>query len=305
MTQEIWLYLIFAAMLVVAVAFVVPSLLAGMRGQKEDDRVVHERALGRALAYEYDTLLASREAGEIDQATYEAMLDDLEHRAVEEAKTTPAESAPARHVNIPVVTAAVVAVMVFVSAGTYMLVGTPDMIELGTGQKVMEGTADAGQIRTYLKSNPRDGRAWVLLARRLADQDNFAEAADAYRQARSAMTKVRNDPTVSLEYAACLMSLQTPQAYREAEPLLKEAHEAMPENKSVSELYALACSSLGKWKEAAAAIRSMMVGMSPDTGLYMQYSEMARRLEATAAREDEAARAKEAAASAVTGQKIK
>ena len=52
-----------------------------------------------------------------------------------------------------------------------------------------------------LERKPRDGRAWVLLARLEFAADRFAEAAADYERAVAASTKVAGDPAVWCEYA--------------------------------------------------------------------------------------------------------
>jgi cytochrome c-type biogenesis protein CcmH len=56
----------------------------------------------------------------------------------------------------------------------------------------------------HLARNPRDGRAWVLLARRDFADERFSDAASAYEKALAASTKVAADPAIWCEYADAL-----------------------------------------------------------------------------------------------------
>jgi len=56
--------------------------------------------------------------------------------------------------------------------------------------------------------DPRDGRAWVLLARLEFAADHFADAATAYEKAVAASPKVARDPAVWCEYADALAMAQ-------------------------------------------------------------------------------------------------
>ena len=59
-----------------------------------------------------------------------------------------------------------------------------------------------------LERNPRDGRAWVLLARLETSADRHAEAAADYAKAVAASTKVAADPAVWCEYADAVAMAQ-------------------------------------------------------------------------------------------------
>jgi cytochrome c-type biogenesis protein CcmH len=53
----------------------------------------------------------------------------------------------------------------------------------------------------HLARNPRDGRAWVLLARGDFADDRYSDAASAYEKALAASAKVAADPAIWCEYA--------------------------------------------------------------------------------------------------------
>jgi cytochrome c-type biogenesis protein CcmH len=59
-------------------------------------------------------------------------------------------------------------------------------------------------LATQVARDPRDGRAWVLLARTEFEADRFGEAAAAYEKAVAASPKVARDPAVWCEYADAL-----------------------------------------------------------------------------------------------------
>ena len=56
----------------------------------------------------------------------------------------------------------------------------------------------------HLARSPRDGRAWVLLARQDFADERFSDAASAYEKALAASTKVAADPAIWCEYADAL-----------------------------------------------------------------------------------------------------
>ena len=74
-------------------------------------------------------------------------------------------------------------------------------------EPVGNDAADAtwrNELVRHLDRNPRDGRGWVLLARRDFADDRFADAAIAYEKALAASTRVAADPTIWCEYADAL-----------------------------------------------------------------------------------------------------
>ena len=56
----------------------------------------------------------------------------------------------------------------------------------------------------HLARNPRDGRGWVLLARRDLADNRYADAASAYEKALATSSKVAADPAIWCEYADAL-----------------------------------------------------------------------------------------------------
>jgi cytochrome c-type biogenesis protein CcmH len=67
---------------------------------------------------------------------------------------------------------------------------------------------DRAAFARHLERNPRDGRAWVLLARSEFANDRFREAADAYAKALDMAPKVARDPAVWCEYADAMAMTQ-------------------------------------------------------------------------------------------------
>jgi cytochrome c-type biogenesis protein CcmH len=79
-------------------------------------------------------------------------------------------------------------------------------IEVGD-TAIADGVRREDLVRHVLR-NPRDGRGWVLLARRDFADNRYADAANAYEKALAASTKVAGDPTIWCEYADALGMMQ-------------------------------------------------------------------------------------------------
>ena len=181
------------------------------------------------------------------------------------------------------VTAAVVAGVSAVSVGLYAVNGAPELIGLEKAQAVYDGRADTPSIERYLESSPKDGRAWVLLARRHVDEENFPKAAEAYRRGRAANAKVKADPAVMLELAATLLTIGGPDSMREAQPLAQGAVDGRPGDMKAVEILAVAASANEDWRTAAESLSLLMSTMNPDTPEYVQYEMTLKRLRELAA----------------------
>ena len=225
MSDEILLYLILLLMLVLAVGALVPSLLRVGREEASVEREdkAYGSAVTEALRRQRAQLDEDLKSGAVSAEQYEILADDLRRRALEEHDAVfhdPNDGAGRRAGSFsgPVVTAAVVAGVTAVSVGLYAVNGAPELIGLEKAQAVYDGRADTPSIERYLESSPKDGRAWVLLARRHVDEENFPKAAEAYRRGRAANAKVKADPAVMLELAATLLTIGGPDSMREAQP---------------------------------------------------------------------------------------
>jgi len=85
-------------------------------------------------------------------------------------------------------------------AAAILVVGIPEAEAPDTGALPVT----RGALKAHVERAPRDGRAWVLLARAELDADRFREAADAYEHGLAASRKAALDPGVWCEYADAL-----------------------------------------------------------------------------------------------------
>ena len=288
-SDRLILFALMGLMLVVAALFLVPTTSKSFDKEKTgSDEAAHRRALLEALREQKHRLDEDRASGRITEALYEELLTDLERRMLEEHEGRPSETAeeaaetgtakPLR-MTPATLTVIVVAILVGIPTGLYTIMGAPEMMRLAEDQKVLEGTATPEAIETYLRDNSRDGRAWVLLARKRVEAGDYAGAATAYREARKAQTKVRNDPEVMLEFGAALLTAGEPRLLPEAKSVLQEALSTQPDNMKAVELLAIAAFQTQDWKLAAEQVRTVLGTLEPDSPRYVQYAETLRLLE--------------------------
>ena len=198
-----------------------------------------------------------------------------------ETETTKSRVAPVSLRNAVI---GVVALMVCVPVMCYQLLGAPEVMLLVKDQQVFQGEArDVEQIREYLKVNEKDARAWVLLARRSVEQEDYRTALDAYRKGRSLNEKVAADPEVMLELTATILTLNERSAFPEAKELVRKALGVDPESPRTLEMAAIVMLTAEDWKGAVPYLESMLAKSSPDTPQYLRLAELLRETKEKAA----------------------
>ncbi len=103
--------------------------------------------------------------------------------------------------------ATLVALAVYFKAGGTDSTAAEDQARPPIAPAARAGTdADAlvRRLSAHLEKQPRDARAWAILARMQFELEHFAEAAQAYEKALALPSKVANDPAVWCEYADAL-----------------------------------------------------------------------------------------------------
>lgn len=282
------LYAVCAVMLVIALAALLPTIFRAKEAETEAASAERaEKLVSEALRAEKAQLDHDFAEGRLDRAHYEAMLSDLRRRILEEQKPALSEEEKgAERVPLKItrgaLAALVIALVTFVSVGSYWFLGAPEMLELAEAQKVLQGTASAESIETYLEKAPKDGRAWVLLAHKKIDEGDFRTASRAYKAARDASEKIARDPDVMLEYGAAVLTAKETALYADAYKALREALVLKAGDPRAEQLALMGAVASEDWSGAAALVRSMIQKMPPDSADYMQAEQTLRMLEARA-----------------------
>jgi cytochrome c-type biogenesis protein CcmH/NrfG len=110
----------------------------------------------------------------------------------------------------------------------------------------------AQRLRKHLERQPRDARAWVILARLQAETDHFAQAAEAYEQALALPSKVANDAAVWCEFADALGMTQGGRLAGRPRDLIARALALDPNHPKALEMAGSAAYGAGEY---AAALR--------------------------------------------------
>lgn len=282
MTDTVLLYVVFGVMLAAAIAAILPTFLRARPNDAHEDE--HAAFLRNSLREEAERLEAEFAQGLHTEEAYRSLREDLERRAVEEMKETEATKSRVVPVSLRNAVIGVVALMVCVPVMCYQLLGAPEVMLLVKDQQVFQGEArDVEQIREYLKVNEKDARAWVLLARRSVEKEDYRTALEAYRKGRSLNEKVAADPEVMLELTATILTLNERSAFPEAKELVRKALGVDPESPRTLEMAAIVMLTAEDWKGAVPYLESMLAKSSPDTPQYLRLAELLRDTKAKAA----------------------
>ncbi len=276
MTTEIIFWCIAALMLAAAIAFLAAAfwrtpLFSSTTGTSEEAN----RGL---LVAELELLEREHKAGLVSQAIYEESVEDVRRRALEELGAAPKGRRLETHQKA--VFAALSGFVAAVSLAVYSAVGAPGMIPFVDSQSTQrlmraDGTLAAAApqydeelMRAYLKRNPGDERAWVLLARLLVKQSDWKGAVEAYKSALDLGRKVSRDVEVWTEYAASVMSLPEQDAYETGLPIVQKALELDEANAQAHELAAIACLETRRWGQARVHLEYLLSRLTMDSPRY-------------------------------------
>ncbi len=200
-----WFVVIAAAMATMALAWVLPALLR----RRGAGVVMQSRASNLALLKDQLAELESDlVAGTLSRQQYQHAREDLERRALEEAREAVEPAAPARAGW----TAVVLAVSIpLCAAALYWQFGTPQAMSpesdvRNAGQPTpQEVEAMVAKLAARLAQTPDDGNGWALLARTYLVMQRYPEAIAAYERAAAIL---KDNADLLADYADVLAMSQ-------------------------------------------------------------------------------------------------
>ena len=237
--------MLFAAMLVVALLFVLPPLLRQPRARAPEQNALNVMLHRRRLT-ELEADLAN---GVLSEAQFAQAREDLERELLQELSkatgTATAQAAP----KTGRASALLVAIMVpALALGLYYKLGNwraPDNAAASASSPA-ESMADGGtandnrpppmddvvkRLERKLKENPNNAEGWLMLARSYAYTERFDEAVRAYAQAE-ALT-VPPQAQVYAEYAEVMALANNANMAGTPELLVEKALKLQPDNPNV------------------------------------------------------------------------
>jgi cytochrome c-type biogenesis protein CcmH len=129
----------------------------------------------------------------------------------------------------------------------------------GSASQRLRAPAVHEDLAAEVARNPRNGRAWVLLARAEFETDRFADAAAAYERAVAASPKVARDPAVWCEYADALGMAQGGSLAGVPRSLIARALEINPAHPKALEMAGSAAYEARDYESAATYWRELLV----------------------------------------------
>ncbi|OHC70561.1 MAG: c-type cytochrome biogenesis protein CcmI [Rhodocyclales bacterium RIFCSPLOWO2_02_FULL_63_24] len=226
-------FLILAALLVAAaLAAVLLPLLKPSRNSGATDSSTLSLQVLREQLLELDS---ERRAGTLDPAQYETERAEIERRAIEDGRPTdlhtPVDKRPVR------LAATVGTAVVALSAGLYLVLGAPAVLQSTSIQSAQQSNthavtpqqieAMAAKLAERLQENPADGEGWLMLARSYGALGRFPEASAAFGRATSLLPE---DAQLLSDYADTLAMAQGRSLQGEPEKIIKRALAADPRN---------------------------------------------------------------------------
>ena len=180
--------------------------------------------------------------------------------------------------------ASLIALAVYVMAGSADSPNTASEPSQFTGE-TLDGPANSilRRLGANFEKQPRDARAWVLHARRLADADRFAEAAQAYEKALALPSKVAKDPAVWCEYADMLGMTQHGKLAGKPRELIDRALALNPLHPKALEMAGSAEYELGSYASALRYWRPLLALLIPGSQMHGELTAAIARTERLAA----------------------
>jgi cytochrome c-type biogenesis protein CcmH/NrfG len=146
------------------------------------------------------------------------------------------------------------------------------------------------RLRAHLERQPRDARAWVILARLQGESGRFAEAAQAYEKALALPTKVAGDAAVWCEFADALGMTQGGRLAGRPRALIDHALSLDPNHPKALEMAGSAAYEQRDYASALRFWRPLLVTLEPGSQAHAELGAAIARAERLAATAIPAAR---------------
>jgi cytochrome c-type biogenesis protein CcmH len=279
MTDTLTFALSAAALIGVALAFLLPALL---RSRMRPDGASRAKMNAAIYHQQIDELEGEVARGAIASDDAEKARIELHRRLLEDTEQETATAAPARRQRAAAI--AVALLVPFAAGAIYFAVGQPAALTPAEASATGEEADYVERLQAHLVRQPRDARAWVLLARAQADRDQFRDAAESYEKALTAPAgKASKDPGVLCEYADVLGVMQGGRLDGRPLELVYQALSINPKHPVALEMAGSAAYADGRYGESARYWRLVLDQLAPGTEQHRQLSAAIDRAQRRAA----------------------
>lgn len=282
-------WLICAALVAIALAFILPTLL--QRGAAEKFEATNQEANVEVYRDQLAELDAERAQDIISPEQYQQDRNEIERRLLTDVPTTPdSDDRKPQHVvenRVPVYAIAfgipLVAVVLYLVLGnSAALSGVPASTgPQASGPMTQAGIeANVAALAKRLEQNPNDAQGWTMLARSYLNLEKYNEAAPAYARAT---TLNANDVDLLIEYAFVLAMTNNRQLAGQPRELINRALQIAPENARAIELAGSAEFQARNYKEAIRYWQQLLPKLPADSELARSVTERIKEAESLAA----------------------
>jgi cytochrome c-type biogenesis protein CcmH len=139
------------------------------------------------------------------------------------------------------------------------------------------------RLRAHLEQQPRDARAWIILARTQFEMEHFTEAAQAYEKALALPSKVANDAAVWCEFADALGMTQSGKLAGRPRELIDRALALNPNHPKALEMAGSAEYAQGDYAAALRFWQPLLALLEPGSQLHRELAAAIARTERLAA----------------------
>ena len=286
-------WVICAALIMIALAFVLPPLL--QRSEEKDLAIEDERKAANIAVYrdQLSELEADVRNGIVSEDQYAQDREEIERRLLEDIATTSTKKTAAPPVSarntayLLGIGLPLVAIIFYLNIGSPKVIDAPPVTASQAGPAAAPGGRSQEQIQANveklaerLKSNPSDVQGWTMLARSYTSMEKFGEAAGAYAKA----TELKpDDADLWTEYAFATAMAQGRSLEGKPMELIQQALKVEPENAKALQLAGSAAFQARDYNKAIEYWNRVLKQVPPDSEagrLIVQRIEEARTLAA-------------------------
>jgi cytochrome c-type biogenesis protein CcmH len=249
-------------MVAIALAFVLPPLLAADEGKPLDESKEANVSVYRDQLTELEADLRN---GIIAQDQYQQDRDGIERRMLEDVSTvrdTAAKPAPATSDRRPAY--AVALAIPVIAVALYLQIGNPRLSPQGRPNMPAESTADdstqpapgmqqqnieanVAALAKRLEQNPNDVQGWTMLGRSYTSMEKYEEASNAYAKATSLKS---DDADLWADYAFTMAMANGQRLQGRPQELINKSLQLDPGNAKALELAGSAAFEAKNYKQA-------------------------------------------------------
>jgi len=264
-------WLICAGLIVIALAFVLPTLLRADDRQKETSDLERKEVNVAVYRDQLQELKADLQNGIIGKEQFDQDTEEIQRRLLEDTsfstKTAKVNLAKNRNTAYLLALGIPLVAVVF-----YLKVGSPQgIISAATQAQETMGVAggerspqqiaaNVQKLADRLKANPSDATGWTMLARSYSSMERFGEAAGAYAKATELNP---NDADLWAEYAFVTAMANNQNFDGKAIELVNHALKIDPENAKALQLSGSAAFAAKDYKRAIELWERVLAKVSP------------------------------------------